>query len=87
MRISQTSQCKRDIKQQAKRGKDLQKLKHVIEALLASQPLTLKNRDHALSGAWVGWRDCHVEPNWLLIYKISPKELILARTGTHSDLF
>ena len=87
MRISQTSQFKRDIKQQAKRGKDLQKLKHVIEGLLAGQPLPPKNRDHALSGVWVGWRDCHVEPNSLLIYKISPTELVLGRTGTHSDLF
>jgi len=87
MRILQTTQFKKDLKKQQKRGKDLQILKEVIELLFASEPLPPKNRDHALTGNWVGWRDCHLEPDWLLIYKMKPDELVLGRTGTHSDLF
>jgi mRNA interferase YafQ len=87
MDVNQTTQFKKDIKKQKKRGKDLQKLKDVINILITSEQLPPRNRDHALSGNWVGWRDCHVEPDWLLIYKLSPEELILGRTGTHSDLF
>ncbi len=87
MRISQTSRFKRDLRKQIKRGKDPQKLKAVLEHLISGQPLPSRNRDHALTGDWVGWRDCHLEPDWLLIYKLSDDELILGRTGTHSDLF
>lgn len=87
MRITQTAQFKKDIKRQAKRGKNLQKLKDVIELLAAGEPLPPKSHDHALAGDWAGWRDCHLEPDWLPLYKVSPKELILGRTGTHSDLF
>lgn len=87
MTITQTSQFKRDLKKQAKRGKDLQTLKEVIELLLVGEPLPPKNRDHPLTGNWTGWRDCHLERDWLLIYKISSDELVLGRTGTHSDLF
>ena len=87
MRIVQTTQFKKDIKKQRKRGKDLQRLKAVIESLIRLEALPPKNRDHALTGNWIGWRDCHLEPDWLLIYKISPEELLLGRTGTHSDLF
>lgn len=87
MNFNQTTQFKKDIKKQKKRGKELQKLKEVIDILLSSQPLPEKHRDHALSGNWSGWRDCHIEPDWLLIYKISIEELTLGRTGTHSDLF
>lgn len=87
MIITQTSQFKSDLKKQTKRGKDLQKLKEVIELLVASEPLPPKHRDHPLTGNWIGWRDCHLEPDWLLIYRILTDELILGRTGTHSDLF
>ncbi|MDB6135759.1 MAG: putative addiction module toxin, RelE/StbE family [Verrucomicrobiales bacterium] len=87
MIVTQTSQFKKDIRSQLKRGKDLQKLKDIIDLLIVGNPLPPKNRDHPLTGNWSGWRDCHLEPDWLLIYKISPGELILARTGTHSDLF
>ncbi len=87
MTITQTTQFKKDIKGQKKRGKDLQKLKEVIDMLHRSEPLPPKNRDHALAGGWIGWRDCHLEPDWVLIYKLSSDELILGRTGTHSDLF
>jgi mRNA interferase YafQ len=87
MKVSQTRQFKKDVLRQQKRGKDLEKLKEVIGLLAGSQPLPPKNRDHALAGNWAGWRDCHVEPDWLLIYKLAPDELTLGRTGSHSDLF
>ena len=87
MRLSQTNQFKKDIKRLQKRGKDLGKLKSVIELLIAKQPLPPKNRDHQLSGNWAGHRDCHIEPDWLLIYKLLDDELRLERTGTHSELF
>lgn len=87
MTVSQTSRFKRDLRKQIKRGKDPHKLKAVVELLVAGEPLPMRNRDHALGGEWAGWRDCHLEPDWLLIYKLSDDELILGRTGTHSDLF
>ncbi len=87
MRIVQTTQFKKDINKQKKRGRDVQKLKDVIEILIRSEPLPPKHRDHALTGNWNGWRDCHLGPDWLLIHKISGDELLLGRTGTHSDLF
>jgi mRNA interferase YafQ len=87
MRISQTSQFKKDIKKQQKRGKDLSKIKVLIELLLAEAALPAKCHNHALTGNWVGHRDCHVEPDWILIYKISEEELRLERTGSHADLF
>lgn len=87
LKVSQTGQFKRDLRQQQKRGKNMAKLKAVVELLIAGEPLSPKNRDHALTGNWTGWRDCHVEPDWLLIYKILPEELVLGRTGTHADLF
>jgi mRNA interferase YafQ len=87
MRLSQTSQFKKDIKRLQKRGKDLAKIKVVIDLLLAQTPLPEKNRDHQLGGNWAGHRDCHIEPDWLLIYKVLDDEVRLERTGTHSDLF
>jgi mRNA interferase YafQ len=87
MRLSQTNQFKKDIKRALKRGKDLSKLKAVVDLLLADKPLPPKNRDHPLGGNWAGHRDCHIEPDWILIYKILDAEIRLERTGTHSDLF
>lgn len=62
---------KKDIKRLQKRGKDMEKLKTVIEKLLENQELEPKYKDHPLTGDWNGYRDCHIEPDWLLIYKIS----------------
>jgi mRNA interferase YafQ len=76
-----------DLKRQQKRGKDLAKLRAVIETLCSHRPLDSRHRDHALSGPWKGWRDCHVEPDWLLIDREAAGKLELGRTGTHSDLF
>ena len=63
------------------------KLKAVILLLLDDKPLEPRHRDHALKGDWVGYRDLHIEPDWLLLYRLTETELMLARTGTHSDLF
>jgi mRNA interferase YafQ len=81
------TQFKRDAKLQQKRGKDTRKLREIIRLLCNHLPLPEKHRDHALDGPWKGFRDCHVEPDWVLIYQKRSRELVLARTGTHSELF
>ena len=72
-----------------KRGKDLEKLKYVVNELANQRPLDEKYRDHELTGNYRNFRECHIEPDWLLIYRIEKGELTLAlvRTGTHSNLF
>jgi len=70
-----------------KRGKDLAKLRKVAKQLAQGKPLHPRHRDHALIGHWQPARDCHVEPDWILIYTTDVKTLRLERTGTHSDLF
>lgn len=70
-----------------RRGKNLEKLKEVIGLLTTGTPLAERYRDHTLTGNWQGRRDCHVEPDWLLIYRTGEGELRLERTGSHSDLF
>ena len=87
MKLSQTTQFKKDIKRQIKKGKNPQKLKAVVKILLDGEKLPPKNHDHPLKGSWVGRRDCHIEPDWILIYRVSEDELLLERTGSHSDLF
>ena len=87
MNLAQTKQFKKDVKRMQKRGKDLEKIKAVIDLLLAEEPLPPKNHDHQLGGNWIGRRDCHIEPDWILICKSMGDELLLERTGTHSDLF
>ena len=84
-----TGRFKRDIKRLQKRRKNLDKLKSILQDLIDQKPLAPKHRDHVLTGDWVGHRDCHIEPDWLLIYKILPEEnqIIFETTGTHSDLF
>ncbi len=87
MRVVQPGAFKRDIKKLKKRGKDMSKLKTIVDLLVAEEALPERCVDHSLSGNWSGWRDCHIEPDWILIYKIAPDVLTLGRTGTHSDLF
>ncbi len=70
-----------------KRGKSFDVFKQVIKQLIHGEPLDEKFRDHKLIGNYVGTRECHIEPDWLLIYEDHDDELILIRTGTHSDLF
>jgi len=82
-----TNQFDRDMKLYQKRGKDLTKIKAVMFDLIVENPLPPKNRDHPLGGDWKGHRECHIEPDWLLIYLYSGDEVRFVRTGTHSDLF
>jgi mRNA interferase YafQ len=87
--LKQTTQFKKDLRRMIKRGADMDLLDEVILMLRKREQLPEKYRDHALTGDWAGYRDCHVLPDWLLIYMISDEELILTatRTGTHSDIF
>lgn len=87
--IKSTKRFEKDVKQAQKRGKDLDKLFFVIEKLANGETLDEKYRDHNLVGLYRGCRECHIEPDWLLVYEIFEDVLILslARTGTHSDLF
>jgi mRNA interferase YafQ len=87
MKLSQTTQFRKDIKCQTKKGKSQKKLIAVVELLLDGETLPSKNQDHPLKGPWLGRRDCHIEPDWILIYRVSDHELLLERTGSHSDLF
>lgn len=82
------SRFKRDIKLLKKRGYDLQALKIVVDLLLTGNALPVKYNDHPLGGNWIGHRECHVDPDWLLIYRVDKGTLILTlvRSGTHSDL-
>ena len=86
-KVSQTRQFLRDLKRITRRGKDLNKLKRVVALLAEGEPLAVRYRDHALTGNWKPARDCHIEPDWLLIYTADEEHLRLERTGTHSDLF
>ncbi len=81
------NQFEKDIKRTKKRGKDLHKLKIIIQSLVAKEQLPVKYRDHPLKENYKDSRECHIEPDWLLIYKITDSAIILERTGTHSDLF
>lgn len=89
LKIEYTTQFKRDLKLAKRRGKDIHILQRVMEKLEYEERLEAKFRDHGLTGDWVGHRELHLNPDWLLIYKIIPTErtLIFARTGSHSDLF
>lgn len=78
---------KRDVRRAQRRGKDMEKLKTVLSLLIEERPLSATYRDHPLRGEWSGFHDLHIEPDWLLLYRIDRGELQLARTGTHADLF
>jgi mRNA interferase YafQ len=85
--LETTTLFDRDVKRQEKRGKSLDKLRAVIETLRNRRALEVKHKDHLLSGDWKRWRDCHLEPDWILIYRKDQETLVLGRTGSHSDLF
>lgn len=85
--VRTTGQFERDYAHTIKRGKKLEKLDDVMMMLITGQSLPPKYRDHALKGDFKGFRDCHIEPDWLLIYKIDADVITFARTGTHSDIF
>ena len=87
--VKPTTQFKKDYKLAVKRGQKIDLLKDIIAALAMGEKLPEKNKDHALTGNWAGHRECHILPDWLLIYRIENDVLVLtlARTGSHSDLF
>ena len=82
-----SGQFKRDVKQAQKRGKDMEKLKTLLSLLIEGKPLPATYLDHPLKGGWRGFRDSHIEPDWLLIYKIVGETVRFERTGRHTDLF
>lgn len=86
-KIKLVSEFKRDLKRVRKRGKQLFRLDEVIKQLAVNKPLAAKYRPHKLSGNYGNKMECHIEPDWLLIYEYEKEYLVLYRTGTHSDLF
>lgn len=89
LNIVPSNQFKKDLRLAKKRGLHLDLLSTVVNTLAMQQPLDDKYRDHSLSGNYRGFRECHIEPDWLLVYRVDAEdlELFLFRTGTHSDLF
>jgi mRNA interferase YafQ len=87
--FASTSQYRRERKLAQKRGRDISLLNDIINTLLEEKPLDPKHRDHPLTGDYAGFRECHIQPDWLLIYTVDKGQLVLtaSRTGTHSDLF
>lgn len=85
--ITRTTNFKKDFKRMQKRGYIMERLYAIIRFLVEGKKLEERHRDHLLHGNYEGNRECHVEPDWLLIYTITEEELGLTRTGTHSDLF
>ena len=87
--VKPTTQFKKDFKLAMKRSMKIELLEEVIAMLAMGETLPDKHKDHALTGTWVGHHECHILPDWLLIYRIEDEVLVLtlARTGTHSDLF
>ncbi len=88
-KIKPTSKFQRDVKRVERRGYDISRLAAVVKALSAGKVLPKKYKDHGLSGDYAGCRECHITPDWLLVYEIDDDTLYLylTRTGTHSDLF
>jgi mRNA interferase YafQ len=82
-----TRQFERDVKRLRKRGKNLDKLKVVIRSLVAGEALDPIHREHKLVGSYRGRRECHIESDWLLVYKVARGLIIFERTGTHAELF
>jgi mRNA interferase YafQ len=82
-----TAAFRKDLKRVERRGYSRALLETVVDALRRGEELPSARRDHPLKGVWKGWRECHVQPDWLLIYTTTETEVVLARTGTHADLF
>ena len=85
--IRRDTQFKKDVKLMQRRGKNFGKLKEVVKQLANAEILPTENKDHPLKGTLKDCRECHIEPDWLLIYRIEGSELCLVRTGSHADLF
>lgn len=87
MRLLTTKRFERDLERSRRRGRDLGKLWSVVARLMAEKPLERRHRAHRLSGTRYPSWECHIEPDWLLIWKLEDETLVLVRTGSHSDLF
>ena len=89
LKLQISTKFRKDYKRIKKRGYNLSLLQDILDKLCAKEPLEPKHRDHAPSGSYKGFRECHIQPDWLLIYAIDDDRLILvaSRTGTHADLF
>ena len=85
--IVETSRFRKDLKREKRRGNDLEKLVDIVDLLAEFGALPSKFKPHMLTGDWKGIWDCHIEPDWLLLYEVGESEVTLYRTGTHSDLF
>ena len=87
--VKPTTQFRKDYKLAMKRGLRISLLEDIVSLLALGEPLPDKNKDHALTGDWVGHRECHIQPDWLLVYRVEENVLVLTlvRTGTHADLF
>jgi len=82
-----STKFKKDLKLCKKRNYNIDLLQDIVDTLRVPEQLPLKNRDHNLTGDYAGYRECHIQPDWLLIYQQTKTELLLYRTGTHADLF
>lgn len=87
LKVVPSNQFDRDLKLIKRRGFEINSIRSIINKLASGQTLEKKHRDHALVGNWIGFRECHIAPDWLLIYRIERLSLFLFRTGTHSDIF
>jgi len=86
-RIAQRKQFRADVKRQKRRGRDIEELVAVVELLAEQGALPAVYRPHKLTAGWSGVWECHIEPDWLLIYTVTDQEVLLIRTGSHADLF
>ncbi len=87
LKLIQEKRFEKDIAKAKKRGKNLKKLLDIVALLLKEKPLPAKNRNHKLQGEFKDFWECHIEPDWLLIYQKGSNTIVLSRTGTHADLF
>ena len=87
LELRTTTAFERDMRRVKKQGKDLDKLEMIVNLLQAQEPLPARCRPHPLRGKWLGHWDCHVEPDWILLYKVTEEALVLVRTGSHAALF
>ena len=85
--VHSTKQFKRDLKKVLKQGKEAKRIKNIVDHLQKGTPLAPKHRPHQLGGNWKPKLECHIEPDWLLIYEVTNEEVKLIRTGSHSELF
>ncbi len=87
LELRTTTSFEKDLRRVHRQGKNLDKLETIVNLLQAQEPLPARCRSHPLRGNWAGHWDCHVAPDWILLYKVTDQALILVRTGSHADLF